>query len=733
VIKKAAMPDMDEGMLEDWDENWVPPKPKQHIRMNFLLVVSIAIQILTCAMLYTMCPDLSSKRLGGESNAKAIILCVLLQSIQWLICIVGFVIVMRCVLERKVALGRATKMYVIQVLSFAGLYLTFFLCWHERLYLTERPDDRDEAFVMTTSEVKIFVDNYAPNSHEMCQHGAGILMLFVYFSSVVQSSVGLGDLVPNAEIAQIVVNVQMFVGMLYAVVIISQVETLYEDQEFAAGRNSSYTLRRSSRGRGSSYRSYNGSEDVPPPPYDHAQHRQQFNSSPLDLDSHYPAEVMANPRTVRPGSSSGPGFRSMPGLPSNRHVGSSASRRQGLVSWKGDKQSDKQGDKQDDGDAYSILGEKVQTRSGNQSASGNLLGRDRSARGQRGHQWRRGGSEARGGITSGNTPRTRATSGGLIGQQQQRGSARPYISNPTSPPLLISVHGPGVSGQGRHDKTCSSDSEGGSGGGNPRESQSGDLLAECGRSSGGRRSGLQPAKKRKQGISGQLLHDWINKRIDESVAIQQSCIARMAQYPTLKKWRKFARRHLLGVVVFIQLLNLLFIYICDAKLFEPPDRQNPHLWKDCLVSDRNIFIAAISTVLQLSCQGVVILTSLKFINRAHSHEVSLIFLGQSYLASIISFAGMYVVAYLYKPYSAFALFTWHEESKGCVFTIWQVIQRLLYFSMTTMTSTGFGTCCASPCIHILYTHPAYTSCIHTAVFHVGLPRPLPPYPTHLVI
>ena len=70
--------------------------------------------------------------------------------------------------------------------------------------------------------------------------------------------------------------------------------------------------------------------------------------------------------------------------------------------------------------------------------------------------------------------------------------------------------------------------------------------------------------------------------------------------------------------------------------------------------------------------------------------MSLIFLGQSYIACIISFAGMYLVSYLYEPYSAFVLFTWHEDVEGCVFTIWQVIVRLLYFSFSTMTSTGLG-------------------------------------------
>ena len=60
------------------------------------------------------------------------------------------------------------------------------------------------------------------------------------------------------------------------------------------------------------------------------------------------------------------------------------------------------------------------------------------------------------------------------------------------------------------------------------------------------------------------------------------------------------------------------------------------------------------------------------------------------VACIISFAGMYLVSYLYEPYSAFVLFTWHEDVEGCVFTIWQVIVRLLYFSFSTMTSTGLG-------------------------------------------
>jgi drug/metabolite transporter superfamily protein YnfA len=109
--------------------------------------------------------------------------------------------------------------------------------------------------------------------------------------------------------------------------------------------------------------------------------------------------------------------------------------------------------------------------------------------------------------------------------------------------------------------------------------------------------------------------------------------------------------------------------------------------------------------------AAIISTSLKFIDRAHSHEVSIYFLLQSYIASVISFAGMYLVSYLYEPYSAFVLFTWHEESNKCHFAIYQVIARLLYFSMSTMTSTGFGTLYAS-CHSSFVCHSSLTASFH---------------------
>jgi hypothetical protein len=62
---------------------------------------------------------------------------------------------------------------------------------------------------------------------------------FIYFSMAIQTSAGYGDIVANSFYVEWAVALQMLLGMLYNVVIITQVETLYvpkaetaEDEEF---------------------------------------------------------------------------------------------------------------------------------------------------------------------------------------------------------------------------------------------------------------------------------------------------------------------------------------------------------------------------------------------------------------------------------------------------------------------------------------------------------------------
>ena len=122
-------------------------RPQQYLHVATLLYISVLIQFLTLAVLYFVCPDIRASGRGDRDNHRAIVLCVLLQSIQWAIAFYGFSIVLKNVMQRRVALGKATKMYVIQILAFAGLYLCFFLIWHE---LNNDPLEGNDAFLMTS-------------------------------------------------------------------------------------------------------------------------------------------------------------------------------------------------------------------------------------------------------------------------------------------------------------------------------------------------------------------------------------------------------------------------------------------------------------------------------------------------------------------------------------------------------------------------------------------------------
>jgi hypothetical protein len=185
------------------------------------------------------------------------------QLVQWIMFLNAFYRVVKSVLRRNVFLGKVWQMYLVQVITFAHFYLFLFLTSHTNKDEEDITLVSDQAFAfnadlneseygggssisgrtiklvrLDTIKLPVFSPISCFCKHFHTQKSSTCIMFccfsqistFFYFSCVIQSSVGYGDIVPNAFYSQIAVAIQMLLGMIYSVVIISQV--LFQAETF---------------------------------------------------------------------------------------------------------------------------------------------------------------------------------------------------------------------------------------------------------------------------------------------------------------------------------------------------------------------------------------------------------------------------------------------------------------------------------------------------------------------
>jgi hypothetical protein len=166
----------------------------------------------------------------------------------------------------------------------------------------------------------------------------------------------------------------------------------------------------------------------------------------------------------------------------------------------------------------------------------------------------------------------------------------------------------------------------------------------------------------------------------------RSSYARMIAFPRLREFRRVVRRYLLLVIVVLETSNFVSLFIADPDIF----------------ARGSIQVAALAGTLafQIAALCVVISVSLKYVR--HADTVTLSFVLQSFLSACLCYAGIYVMMYCREPD------TFHVGCSTCAAVgpanstaaaggaaaladpFWLTIIAFVYFSITSMTSTGFG-------------------------------------------
>ena len=172
---------------------------------------------------------------------------------------------------------------------------------------------------------------------------------------------------------------------------------------------------------------------------------------------------------------------------------------------------------------------------------------------------------------------------------------------------------------------------------------------------------------------------------DES---QWTCWQRLKRAPIVRRLRRAIRRYLLPVAIFCQLAWICVIWATSL----PPDSvhtgkghaqfDNPALWVALLWQSISVLI--------------LVVVSVKFVQEAWRLSVS--FVVQVYLANAVTFAGFYLVLFLFDPSGfhvpARALHP-PGDSPTRSFTnrtlrLWNLVFETFYFAMAAQSSAGLG-------------------------------------------
>eukprot|EP00698_Gefionella_okellyi_P022809 TRINITY_DN7617_c0_g1_i2.p1 TRINITY_DN7617_c0_g1~~TRINITY_DN7617_c0_g1_i2.p1 ORF type:complete len:201 (+),score=36.73 TRINITY_DN7617_c0_g1_i2:217-819(+) len=97
-------------------------------------------------------------------------------------------------------------------------------------------------------------------------------------------------------------------------------------------------------------------------------------------------------------------------------------------------------------------------------------------------------------------------------------------------------------------------------------------------------------------------------------------------------------------------------------------------------------------VFQFANLLLVVIMSVKLVKQVAHRSVSLWFLAQSYLSTIVLFAGLYLLLYTISDGVGFTNVLLGYTTSGSLAQVQQLVMfvRFLYFSTATMTTTGYG-------------------------------------------
>uniref|UniRef100_A0A7S2TH13 Potassium channel domain-containing protein n=1 Tax=Lotharella oceanica TaxID=641309 RepID=A0A7S2TH13_9EUKA len=141
--------------------------------------------------------------------------------------------------------------------------------------------------------------------------------------------------------------------------------------------------------------------------------------------------------------------------------------------------------------------------------------------------------------------------------------------------------------------------------------------------------------------------------------------------PGMEQARKFIIRFLFPVCVAVEVIAVSIFLGTESSTADPFEGSD------------NIGALAASITIQVLELITILLVSMRLVQKARSHEVSVSFLIQSFLSTATLFAGIYFTMMMMDR-EAFRSF--HQRSDH----VFAVAGWLFYFSITTQTTTGYG-------------------------------------------
>lgn len=148
-----------------------------------------------------------------------------------------------------------------------------------------------------------------------------------------------------------------------------------------------------------------------------------------------------------------------------------------------------------------------------------------------------------------------------------------------------------------------------------------------------------------------------------------------------KRWWHPILRHLLLITLVWQALCIGILTIIDETA-----------GKKAHEIDKNAFFkasVALMIVFQVSHLAVIITASIKLTKQIAHRTVSVWFLAQSYLSTILLFGGLYTLIFRLKADSWAGVSLEGLDETDSLYILLAFV-RLLFFSIVTMTSTGYG-------------------------------------------
>lgn len=168
---------------------------------------------------------------------------------------------------------------------------------------------------------------------------------------------------------------------------------------------------------------------------------------------------------------------------------------------------------------------------------------------------------------------------------------------------------------------------------------------------------------------------------------RRNCLQRLIKtarthYPCIDRLRHHLVRYLLAYSLALQLLCLLWLLWSGRGTLERKEG------RETSAVDQDIVICLVTQLVQFC---FVFVMSLRLVRKASANaDMSPVWILQSFLSTVLLFAGVYFSLYLRDAVHTLALSSSSSTSSPAEAALHRVLLNCMYFSVTVMTFTGFG-------------------------------------------